>query len=164
MKIIIVTDRLRERFWAKVDRAGPTMRPGLSACWVWTASRMPKGYGTFKIGAATYELAHRVSFFIEHGRHPEGGVVRHHCDNPSCVRPSHLREGTLLDNNRDQARRGRTARGEKNGSARLTAAHVVEIRQRFAGGESQVKIACAFGVTQPAISLIVNGRNWRHVA
>jgi hypothetical protein len=164
MKSFAVTEKLIARFWAKVDKAGPEMRPGLGPCWVWTASKLPKGYGQFSIAADAYELAHRVSFVIENGRGPEGGVVRHRCDNPSCVRPSHLREGTLLDNNRDQVRPGRTAKGVKNRAAKLSEEQVAEIRQRFAAGELQGKLAREFGVTQPAVSLIVNGRNWRHVA
>lgn len=164
MKQFTVTPAFVARFWAKVDKNGPEMRPGLGVCWVWIASKLVKGYGQFAIARSKNELAHRVSFVIAHDRGPVGGVVRHHCDNPSCVRPSHLREGTLLDNNRDQVLRGRTAKGEKNGTAKLDEARVGEIRQRFAGGESQGKLAREFGVTQPTVSVIVNRKHWRHVA
>jgi hypothetical protein len=36
-------------------------------------------------------------------------VIRHKCDNPVCVRPSHLEIGTDADNNRDMAVRKRGA-------------------------------------------------------
>lgn len=40
----------------------------------------------------------------------EGVVVRHTCDNPRCINPEHLIGGTLADNNRDRAERGRSAK------------------------------------------------------
>ncbi len=163
MKHVQVTPKLLTRFWAKVNKNGPEVS-GLGVCWVWTASKLAKGYGQFGLTRSISELAHRVAFVIEHGRGPIGGVVRHGCDNPSCVRPEHLEEGTLLDNNRDAAHRGRTARGEKNGAAKLNEARVKEIRQRFVGGESQGKLAREFGVTQPLVSDIVNRKMWKHVA
>lgn len=45
---------------------------------------------------------------------PDGLDVCHRCDNPPCVRPSHLFVGTSLDNRRDAAAKGRTARGERH--------------------------------------------------
>lgn len=40
----------------------------------------------------------------------DGVVVRHACDNPRCINPEHLIPGTLADNNRDRAERGRSAK------------------------------------------------------
>lgn len=37
-------------------------------------------------------------------------VVRHKCDNLRCVNPEHLEIGTLADNNKDRAKRGRSAK------------------------------------------------------
>ena len=50
--------------------------------------------------------AHRISFQITHGR-MANGVVRHACDNPPCVRPSHLVEGTPAQNAADIKERNR---------------------------------------------------------
>lgn len=52
--------------------------------------------------------AHRVSYVIFNGDLEEGDVVMHTCDNPHCVNPKHLVKGTLADNNRDRANKGRT--------------------------------------------------------
>ncbi|MFB6098871.1 MAG: HNH endonuclease [Salinibacter sp.] len=43
---------------------------------------------------------HRVAYYIEHAELPD--VVRHTCDNPSGVNPTHLKEGTQRDNIRDR--------------------------------------------------------------
>jgi hypothetical protein len=39
---------------------------------------------------------------------PPGKIVRHTCDNPPCVNPLHLMNGTSADNSRDMVLRGRT--------------------------------------------------------
>lgn len=39
-----------------------------------------------------------------------GVTVRHTCDNTRCINPEHLVGGTMADNNRDRAERGRSAK------------------------------------------------------
>lgn len=51
-------------------------------------------------------------------------------------------------------------RGESSGRAKLTEDTVRQIRSRLAVGESQRKIARDYGVSQPAVSLILNRKNW----
>lgn len=79
-----------ERFWAKVDKDGPTPqhRPDLGPCWVWTAARQRRGYGLF--AHADGGLAHRYAYTQMVGVIPAGLELDHVCRNTSCVRPSHL--------------------------------------------------------------------------
>ena len=100
---------LVERFWAKVDRSGPgpEHRPELGPCWQWTASRTRAGYGKFSIRRGCFEESHRVSWRLHSGPIPDGLWVLHHCDNPPCVRPSHLFLGTNADNVADMLAKGR---------------------------------------------------------
>jgi len=103
---------LAERFFAKVDKNGPIIRPDLGPCHLWTGSTDGDGYGQIGLGARGegLEKAPRVAFFLEHGRWPEPCAL-HKCDNPPCVRPDHLFEGTKADNMRDMANKGRSRRG-----------------------------------------------------
>jgi hypothetical protein len=93
-------------------------------------------------------------------------MTLHRCDNPRCVRPSHLFEGTQLENVVDRHSKGRSGapRGEQSGRARLTDAQVREIRAAYANGETQVSIAKRMGLYQGRVSAVVLRRSWRHVA
>ena len=88
------------KFWEKVDK---NLNP---PCWEWVAGKNRKGYGTFATKNKIYR-AHRFSWTIHYGKIPKGLFVLHHCDNPSCVRPSHLWVGTQLENMKDMYAKGR---------------------------------------------------------
>lgn len=96
------------RFWIRVDGSA-----GDDACWPWLGARDPKGYGQ----AGKRWRAHRVAMFLTNGPIPPGMFVCHHCDNPPCCNPAHLFIGTVTDNMRDCAAKGRTSR--KGGIGRL---------------------------------------------
>lgn len=78
---------LAERFWAKVDKTGTPEHP---ECWVWTAHRMPSGYGQMNIGGGRKVYAHRMAYELVVGPIPEGLVTDHLCRNRACVNPAHL--------------------------------------------------------------------------
>ena len=55
-------------------------------------------------------------------------------------------------------------RGDKSGSAKLTAIQVVEMRTRFAGGgETKKGLAREFGVEGKTVRNVLRGRNWADV-
>lgn len=97
---------VERRFLAKVS---PEPNTG---CWLWTASVTNRGYGELMIRhTQRCAYAHRVSFALYNGLLPDDVEVRHTCDVPCCVNPSHLIVGTHADNMQDMARRGRSRFG-----------------------------------------------------
>lgn len=89
-----------ERFLEKVQKT--------ENCWLWTGSKSADGYGRFWNGLRDIP-AHW--FWLESEKleqlKTKGMMACHHCDNPSCVRPSHVFIGTALDNTRDSIAKGR---------------------------------------------------------
>jgi hypothetical protein len=138
------------------------MRAEIGPCWEWTGGKVSKGYGHVWIGDRGVG-AHRLAWFLETGRWPEPCAL-HHCDNPSCVRFTHLFEGNNFDNQQDSRRKGRLrtpdVRGEKHPAARLTTEQVESIRARYPQ-ETGKNLAKEFGVRPSQISRIVNQRRWR---
>lgn len=88
------------QFWSKVSIG--------NECWEWRGALDSKGYGQVMRRAlrAASIRAHRYA--IDYWG---SGVVMHECDNRRCVRPGHLSVGTVGDNNRDCAAKGRTRNG-----------------------------------------------------
>ena len=150
--------REQQRFWALVAKS--------DGCWLWTGGRDRHGYGKFAVGlkrdrTQKTQLAHRVAWMYTHGAMPQLNLL-HQCDNPQCVRPDHMFVGTQKDNLLDAAQKGRTARGERNGVAKLTAAAVAAIKARRANGEKQQAIAEAYGINRSLVSMIEHGKRWGH--
>jgi hypothetical protein len=106
----------------------------------------------------------------------------HKCDNPPCCNPAHLSVATQSENLADMHRKGRwkarvysgdehwsrkrpdrVARGEQNGSAKLTEAAVRQIRIRRTAGARSIDLATEYGVSKEMINSIVARRSWGHV-
>lgn len=108
--------------------------------------------------------AHRLAWIKAHGAIPPGMLVCHACDEPACVNPRHLFLGTWGDNTRDRDVKGRNAKGERVGQAKLTARKVLAIRERYARGDiSQAALAAKFGVGQVTVHHIVTRFTWKHI-
>lgn len=95
---------------------------------------------------AEFKVTHRVWSWSKKRREAELAKCVVRC------RPCHAKKTTAL---------GEHARGEKNGSAKLTAAKVLEIR---ASNLSQRKLAAIYNVSQPTIKDIKLRRIWKHVS
>ena len=146
--------RLRSR--AKVTEAG---------CWEWQGARASNGYGRITVGSrldgTRRNLApHRLSYEQHVGPIPDGMFVCHTCDNPACVNPAHLFLGTPADNMADKVRKGRQARHESHGRAKLTACAVQAIREELAAGARQIDIAAKYGIAQTQVSAVKTGVSW----
>lgn len=96
-------------------------------CWIWGGTRDTAGYGRMRHQGRRVG-AHRLMFYAVNGYYPE--ETRHTCDNPPCVNPSHLLDGTRSTNQRDAFERGRrTNAGRHNPNARYTPTQIAEVKE-----------------------------------
>lgn len=130
-----------------------------SGCFLWTGAVTRFGHGTFHIKRKTVS-AHRTAYERAYGPIPNGLYVLHKCDVRCCVNPEHLWLGTQADNLKDMARKGRSLRGEKNRSAKLTEAIVQLIR---ASDEPYRILAERYSVHIQLIYQIRACKIWKHV-
>lgn len=149
-----------ERFWSHVNKSGPQVEYVEGQCWVWTASCDKDGYGWYK--AAGHSKAHRYSYALHYGEIPEGKHILHRCDQPGCVRGSHLFLGDCGINNADRSAKGRTSAADKHYKAKLTWIEVREIRRLWPIGVFSLDdLASAYDVSDSNIDFIVKGNTWR---
>ena len=76
-----------------------------SGCRLWDGQLDSNGYGLLRTSSGAVVRAHRTAFACWVGPLSDSEVVRHRCDNPSCIRPHHLVSGTQKDNVYDMLER-----------------------------------------------------------
>lgn len=135
-------------------------------CWLWTGAKDNKGYGLFRKAPKKIIRAHRFSFEMFCGAIKRGHLVCHKCDNPSCVNPIHLFEGTYQDNIDDciAKNRRRYVSGELHGNSKLTNAEAEKIRILSTNGLSQRQLAEQFKVSYVLVNNIVRGKTYSQVS
>jgi hypothetical protein len=153
--------RLRSR-WVRGHR---------KLCDEWTILRgIKKRYGYIHHGLRDQQGncrsrgAHRIVYEAFAGIPPDGIDCRHLDGNSGNNHLSNLRWSTRVENIRDRTLHGTDNRGERCGSAILTAAKVREIRRRREAGERICRIAADFPeVAQSTLTDICRRRTWRHI-
>lgn len=135
---------------------GRAIRNRHTGCWEWQGSKYWDGYGRWQINKVHY-LAHRVAYASWHGPVQSTTVIRHTCDNPACINPEHLIAGTQEENVRDRQDRGRQARGERNGRAKVTADQVRAMRE---SGKGPRELAREYDLSSKTVSDLLRGVNW----
>jgi hypothetical protein len=87
------------------------------------------------------------------GSVPDGMVICHTCDTPSCINPDHLFLGTNFDNVKDRVSKFRS-------SSKFTKNQIIDIRNST---DKQIEIARKYGVKRGAIYCIQSRKTWKHV-
>lgn len=143
-------DRLRSYGWTVTE----------SGCWEWDGRRDKKGYGVLCLHAQRQVFAHRTAFAVWVGELDPKLSVCHRCDNPPCINPEHLWQGTERDNKVDMATKGR------GNTARLTPLAVQELRALYTAPFDRglvPRLAKQYGVSTSAIRAVLHGRTWKNV-
>jgi hypothetical protein len=151
-----MTEKQKRRFWAKVLKT--------DTCWIWQGAKDKDGYGVAIFVGEPRRKTHQLAYEDQVGPIPEGLGVLHHCDNPPCVRPDHLFLGTNQINLADMRAKGRQVKGETHGRRKLTEADVANIKALKAEHVTQCAIAKWYGISDSAVSNIINGKRWKHLA
>lgn len=125
-----------------------------TGCLKWLAARTrPKrefrsGYPVINLRNEATQAVTRLVYELVHGEKPP--IVMHKCDTPMCVDPEHLIGGTLADNNRDMALKGR-ARGRHSAPLRpswdetwLKSAELIGTRSRCVRRQAGCVIVTAY--------------------
>lgn len=178
---------MRKRLTGDVGDAAPTYIPGLTAverfhhigytarpvrphldeCWEWNGPFYVDGYGDvsghhrgikrWKAHRLSYELANGVELTSEQ-------FVCHRCDNPACIRPTHLFVGTHRDNVADCIAKGRNVRGEKTKNHKLTDKAVAELRKyQPLPTDIAREYARTYNASMRTVQKAATGVTWKHV-
>lgn len=140
---------------------------GTKDCWNWIGGRGDRfGHGGFSINQSPF-YAHRVAFKLHHKQINNNLLVCHKCDNPSCVNPRHLYQGSDQDNANDKLARGRQNKGSKNGQSKLTEAQATNIKKLLNAGCTVPQILTLLKLQHIAPMTLYNIKNnatWQWVA
>jgi hypothetical protein len=134
-----------------------------NGCWIWSLYIDRGGYGDCRFRGKS-RRAHKLALYIvgditEEQLNDRSVVVRHLCDNPPCVNPSHLRAGTHADNVRDKMKKGRYPVGNAHWNSVINDEESSHIAQLLKQGIPQRKIAKLFNVTKPVIERVSRETN-----
>jgi hypothetical protein len=152
-----MADDINKKLWGLADRTG-----GSEACWPFFGAKSRGGYGSIRLDGKHW-VASRLAYAVSNGPIPTGAMIRHRCDNSSCVNPAHLEAGTHKDNMRDASERKRMASGERHYNSKLTEKKVKAMRAMFDTGASERAVAAAFGVRHFSARQIKLRATWAHV-
>jgi hypothetical protein len=162
-----IKTQLNNIIWAKIEkRFMDRVCISDNECWIWQGSNNGT-YPTYHVlGANKTVYAHRLSYEMFNGEIESGNVVMHTCDNPLCVNPEHLTQGTQMQNMHDMNRKGRAWRpgmkqpltGATNPAAKINQETVNAIRQEQ--GVSVRQLAKKYGLGASQIHRILKGHSW----
>ena len=141
---------------------------GTPGCWSWLGPHFACGYGAAALTIAGKRLAcpaQRMAYALACGPVPAELYACHRCNNPGCVRPSHIYIATPGQNHRDAWRDGLCSSlpGALHPMAQLELAEVRAMRRAFNLGQAtQLELAATYGVDRGNVAKIVRGQLWKH--
>lgn len=129
-------------------------------CWECISHVLDRGYPRIRYQNRLWIMSRLVYEIYNNKKITEGLHILHSCDNPMCINPKHLREGTDRDNMDDMLERNRRPllQGEDTSSAKLTEEQVAFIRKD--GAYTMKQLANMFDISLSCIKSIKLGRAW----
>lgn len=140
--------------------ADRTITVSETGCMIWMLGTVKGGYGKVSKNGKS-KIAHRVIWEARNGPIPDGHILCHRCDVPSCVNPDHLFVGTHKDNSLDMVKKGRSAKGQKVCLSVLTEDLVRQIRAEVG---TYADIAAKYNIHPGTARQVILRETWRHVA
>ena len=142
-----MTEKQKQRFWSMVDKTGN--------CWLWKGYKFSTGYGGFMLNGKMRRV-HRIAYGLTHFGFDTKLDILHSYDNPACVNPFHLWQGTAKDNLIDMARK------QRGGKQKLSVQDVKDIRS-LPKGFNQSEVAKKYNLDRSTIGHIINRDIWKHI-
>lgn len=139
----VTLQELKDEFSRRVYQ-GPTVQ-----CWMAKKYRHNDPYAYFHFRGISGRL-HRIGYQLYRGDVPEGKQLHHLCGQTRCANPWHLKAVSPAEHKQLHA---------KHLSPKL----VAKIRSLLDLGYTQRQVATHMGVSQPLISYIDSGKQWRGV-
>lgn len=135
-------------------------------CLIWPFACDREGRARVVFPGMKTKWASRVICHLAHGPAPTPRhEAAHSCGrgHEGCVSPMHLRWATTKENHADRREHGTHPEGEDHGSAKLTAAEVLEIRRLAEAGTVHRAIAETYGITISHVRAIKRRQTWAHL-
>ncbi len=161
-----IPSKSRNRRFERRLKDFPPPTPQDTPCVLWQGAVDHYGYGSIKQyfpdGSRRTVKVHRWIMEQAEGRLllPQETIL-HLCDNPPCFRVSHLRVGTIAENNADARAKGRASKppinrlfGTRNPNTKVTPVQRVEVFEKWLAGTSMHVLAAEYGVSSQRIHAI----------
>jgi hypothetical protein len=125
-------------------------------CWEWTGSKT-HGYGQISYDGKKVRV-HRLTWMLANKKNlKKGQHVCHTCDNPGCVNPAHLFEGTAKDNSQDRSKKHYKKTVETED---LPVKSILNVRSAHNRGEQHWVIAERHNISPSQVHDIVTREDW----